>query len=257
MTRAPTSIAVALVAAACSKDAPPAQPASAQPLPLASTTASVATGGATPDAAPATAAAAGAKDAGALVPSSPPADCNVVLLSIDSLRADMPWAAYPRAIAPRLTDLEKKAVSYTRAHSMSSYTAMSLGGLLGGRLPSELHRSGYFFGIYKNDLFFPKLLQSAGVHTMGVMAHMYSRAPGSTPVSTTGKSFLESPSTPTPIATSPRPSPRRSQSICSGTPRTSRAGSSSGRTFWIRTISTCTTKESTGAKTPATGTTAR
>jgi len=158
MTRAPTSIAVALVAAACSKDAPPAQPASAQPLPLASTTASVAAAGATP--------------------SSPPADCNVVLLSIDSLRADMPWAAYPRPIAPRLTDLEKKAVSYTRAHSMSSYTAMSLGGLLAGRLPSELHRSGYFFGIYKNDLFFPKLLQSAGVHTMGVMAHMYFKGAG-------------------------------------------------------------------------------
>jgi choline-sulfatase len=107
-----------------------------------------------------------------------PDDVNVILLSIDSLRADMPWNGYARAIAPRLTEFEKKAVSYTRAHSVSSYTSMSLGGLLAGRLPSELTRSGYFFGTYKNDLFFPKLLQKAGIHTMGVQAHMYFKAAG-------------------------------------------------------------------------------
>jgi len=90
----------------------------------------------------------------------------------------MPWNGYPRPIAPRLTELEKKAVSFTHAYSMSSYTSMSLGGLLGGRYPSELQRSGFFFGTYKNDVFFPKLLQKAGVHTMGVMAHMYFKAAG-------------------------------------------------------------------------------
>ncbi len=107
-----------------------------------------------------------------------PDNCNVVLLSIDSLRADMPWNGYPRAIAPRLTEFEKRAVSYTHAYSVSSYTSMSLGGLLAGRLPSELTRSGYFFGTYKKDLFFPKLLQRAGVHTMGVQAHMYFKGAG-------------------------------------------------------------------------------
>jgi choline-sulfatase len=90
----------------------------------------------------------------------------------------MPWNGYPRPIAPRLTELERKAVTFTRAHSVSSYTSMSLGGLLAGRLPSELNRSGYFFGTYKHDVFFPKLLQRAGVHTMGVMAHMYFKSAG-------------------------------------------------------------------------------
>jgi arylsulfatase A-like enzyme len=90
----------------------------------------------------------------------------------------MPWNGYDRPIAPRLTEFEKKAVSYTHAHSVSSYTSMSLGGLLGGRLPSELTRSGYFFGTYKNDVFFPKLLQKAGIRTMGVMAHMYFKGAG-------------------------------------------------------------------------------
>jgi arylsulfatase A-like enzyme len=114
----------------------------------------------------------------AQAPHAPPQDCNVILLSIDSLRADMPWNGYPRPIAPRLTELEKKAVSFRHAYSVSSYTSMSLGGLLAGRLPSELVRDGYFFGRYRKDLFFPQLLQKAGVRTMGVQAHMYFQGAG-------------------------------------------------------------------------------
>ena len=153
----------------CSKDAPPAQPALS---PGDTTTTAAATASASPAASASAAAASVAPPA----PVGPPKDCNVIVLSIDSLRSDMPWNGYPRPIAPRLTELEKKAVSFTHAYSMSSYTSMSLGGLLGGRIPSELQRSGYFFGTYKNDVFFPKLLQQAGVHTMGVMAHMYFKA---------------------------------------------------------------------------------
>ena len=55
---------------------------------------------------------------------------NVLLITIDSLRADMPWNGYARDIAPNLTAFEKKAVSYTHAYSISSYTAMSVAGLL-------------------------------------------------------------------------------------------------------------------------------
>ena len=54
----------------------------------------------------------------------------------------MPWAGYPRPIAPRLTELEKRAVDYHRAYALSSYTSMSLGGLLGGRLPGEMKLVG-------------------------------------------------------------------------------------------------------------------
>ncbi len=149
----------ALLLAACSKDplsAPSARDAG-QPSPSASASAASASKPEQP---------------------APPRDANVILISIDSLRADMPWSGYPRPIAPHLTELEKRAVSYTRAYSISSYTSMSLGGLLGGRLPSELTRSGYFFGEYRKDVFFPRLLQKAGVHTMGVMAHMYFKSAG-------------------------------------------------------------------------------
>lgn len=107
-------------------------------------------------------------------PEGPPGKLNVLLLTVDSLRADMPWAGYPRDIAPNLTELEKKAVSYTRAYSVSSYTAMSFGGLLSGRYPAEIERSGYFFSAYPEAVtFFPELLSKAGVHTMAGHAHFY------------------------------------------------------------------------------------
>ena len=110
---------------------------------------------------------------------SVPANLNVILVSIDSLRADMPWAGYPRNIAPNLSALEKKSVVFTRSYSTSSYTSMSLGGLLAGRYPSELKRDGFFFGTYpKENLFFPELLQNAGVHTMGAHAHGYFKDAG-------------------------------------------------------------------------------
>jgi arylsulfatase A-like enzyme len=153
--------ALAAFTAACSTDAPAARPVSTPRE-----------GGA------ATAAAASARAAPPPAPTAPPADANVILLSIDSLRADMPWNGYERPIAPRLTEFQKTSVFYRHAYSVSSYTSMSLGGLLGGRIPSELRRSGYFFGTYRGDVFFPKLLQRAGVHTMGVMAHGYFRSAG-------------------------------------------------------------------------------
>ncbi len=159
--------ALAALTIACSTDAPSArQPASAHEAgPIAATTARAA--GSDTD------------DPNRPRPvAGPPRDCNVILLSVDSLRADMPWNGYERPIAPRLTDFAKGAVFFRHAYSVSSYTSMSLGGLLGGRIPSELRRSGYFFGTYRGDLFFPKLLQKAGVHTMGVMAHMYFKSAG-------------------------------------------------------------------------------
>ena len=82
---------------------------------------------------------------------APPASrgpLNVILISIDSLRADMPWAGYARPIAPRLTRFHARSVAYTRAYSTSSYTSKSVAGLLTGRYPSELLRTGNFFTKY-------------------------------------------------------------------------------------------------------------
>jgi len=113
-------------------------------------------------------------DAAPPPPKGPRPDLNVVLLTIDSMRADMPWAGYARPIAPHLTELEKKSVSYTRGYAMSSYTSMSLGGVLAAKLPGELKRDGFFFNTFhKDNLFFPELLQKAGIKTLAVHAHGY------------------------------------------------------------------------------------
>lgn len=110
---------------------------------------------------------------------APPSDLSVIVISIDSLRADMPWAGYPRPIAPRLTELEARSVSYTRGYSISSYTSMSLGGLLGGKLPSGMKRSGFFFGSYaKENVMFPELLQAKGVRNVSAHAHGYFASAG-------------------------------------------------------------------------------
>lgn len=114
-------------------------------------------------------------DAGPKIPS----DLNVVVLSVDSLRADMPWNGYPRPIAPRLTELAKRAVHYANAYAISSYTSMSLGGLLGGKLPSTMPRSGYFFGKYPpENVMLPEVLQKAGVRTVSAHAHGYFKEAG-------------------------------------------------------------------------------
>lgn len=128
---------------------------------------------ATPPAVPATAPAPAPTSA-----ARPPSNLDVVLITIDSLRADMPWTGYPRPIAPRLAELEKRSVDFTNAYAISSYTSMSLGGLLGGKLPGEMKRDGYFFGTYpKDDLMFPEILQGAHVHTLGAQAHGYFKDP--------------------------------------------------------------------------------
>ncbi len=125
------------------------------------------------------AAAASASPSHAVLPAGPPPNLNVILVTVDSLRWDMPWAGYPRPIAPALTALEAKSVDYTHSYAISSYTSMSLGGLLAGKLPGELPRDGFFFGTYhKKNLFFPELLQKAGVHTIGAHAHAYFKDAG-------------------------------------------------------------------------------
>jgi arylsulfatase A-like enzyme len=99
---------------------------------------------------------------------------NVLLITIDSMRADMPWQGYERPIAPNLTKLAAESVVYENAYSVSSYTAKSVGALLAGRYPSTLWRGHTFFTRYsKANQFFPELLQQGGVRTMAGQAHLY------------------------------------------------------------------------------------
>jgi arylsulfatase A-like enzyme len=159
-------VAAALAAVACDKPAPSSEPApaatsAANGTPTAASTATAPAE--TPSPTPAAPAA-----------GSVPEKLNVLLLTVDSLRADMPWAGYPREIAPNLTQLAKKSVVYTNAYAASSYTAKSVSSLLSGRYPSSLYRSAWFFaGFSDSNLFLTEVLQPAGVRTMGGHGHLY------------------------------------------------------------------------------------
>ncbi|HET9953400.1 MAG TPA: sulfatase [Polyangiaceae bacterium] len=111
-------------------------------------------------------------------PSNPPPGTgeplNVILLTIDSLRADMPWTGYSRPIAPFLTQLAERSAVYTRAYSASSYTAKSVATFLSGRYPSTLYRDGFFFAKYSNaNKFMAEILSERGVRTIGFHGHLY------------------------------------------------------------------------------------
>jgi len=159
--------ACGLAAAACKTDAePPVPSATASAVPTTGTSASH-------NAVVTTSAAA--------APAAEPAHAprNVLLLTIDSLRADMPWTGYPRAIAPNLTKLAEQSVVYTNEYALSSYTAKSVAGFLSSRYPSTLYRSGYFFATYpKSDLFLAEVLKRHGVPTTAWHGHGYFRSAG-------------------------------------------------------------------------------
>jgi arylsulfatase A-like enzyme len=107
-------------------------------------------------------------------PPAPEPPYNVVLIMIDALRADMPWAGYPRDIAPRLSALAKRCTLYPRAYSLSSYTAKSVVPALAGKYPSELRRDGYFFTRWMPDnVLVTEMAQQAGHRTLAGNGHGY------------------------------------------------------------------------------------
>ena len=86
----------------------------------------------------------------------------------------MPWAGYPKAVAPNLTRLAEESVVYTHAYSVSSYTAKSVAAFLASRYPSSLYRSGWFFTDYaKANVFIGEALHDHGIRAMGIHGHAY------------------------------------------------------------------------------------
>jgi arylsulfatase A-like enzyme len=156
---------------ACSKRTPPAPEGSPSAAATSATTTNRAAADASGDGSASPVTAGGVAASNALGGSRP---MNVLLLSIDSLRADMPWAGYERAIAPRLTALHAKSISYSRAYSTSSFTSKSIPGMLTGRYPSELARTGSFFTKYLTPAdFVCKALDAEDIPCIGGHAHAY------------------------------------------------------------------------------------
>lgn len=105
---------------------------------------------------------------------------NVILLTVDALRSDMPWAGYDKKIAPHLTKLAGESVVYENHRSVSSYTAQTVATILSGRYASTLYRTGTFFTNYfDSNEWITEKMQEKSIVTMAVHAHLYfDRAPG-------------------------------------------------------------------------------
>ena len=104
-----------------------------------------------------------------------PKQLNVVLLTIDALRADETgFAGYPRRTTPNLDAFAKRAVVFDAAYAPASYTGKSLPPMLVGKHGSELHRGwAHFNRIDKRDRLIWERLQAAGVRTISVQGYWY------------------------------------------------------------------------------------
>jgi len=103
-----------------------------------------------------------------------PPDLNLVLITVDTLRADLGFMGYERPVSPNLDKLANDSTVFERAYSLASYTGKSVGPLLIGKYGSETHRNwGHFNKSDEGDTFVAERLQRAGVHTMSVHGHRY------------------------------------------------------------------------------------
>jgi choline-sulfatase len=99
---------------------------------------------------------------------------NILLITIDTLRWDLGFMGYPRAITPNLDALAERAVVFERAYATASYTPKSLGPLLIGKYASETFRDReHYTTFYPANVFVAERLKVAGYRTIGVMGHHY------------------------------------------------------------------------------------
>jgi arylsulfatase A-like enzyme len=103
-----------------------------------------------------------------------PKDPNVLLITIDALRAELGATGYARNISPNIDALAKKGALFTHAYALASYTSKSLAPMLIGRYASETHRGFLHFNRFtREETFVSERLQRAGVRTASVQGHWY------------------------------------------------------------------------------------
>src|SRR5882724_7408842 len=113
------------------------------------------------------------RDAGPAMPrSSLPEHPSFLIISVDTLRPDLGYSGYARAVSPTIDELAKRAIIYERAYSISTYTAFALPPMMASRYPSEMPRSDrHEVRYFESNVMLAERLHDAGYRTVGAASH--------------------------------------------------------------------------------------
>jgi arylsulfatase A-like enzyme len=96
---------------------------------------------------------------------------NVLLLTVDTLRADQPWTGYTGAKTPRLSALVEQSVLYERAYAVANTTMPSLSAMMMARYPTELPRDDCGLPAFWGSETLGEVLKKGGLHGAGFHGH--------------------------------------------------------------------------------------
>ncbi len=103
-----------------------------------------------------------------------PADMNVVLITVDTMRWDLHYAGNPREFSPSMDRLAAESVVFDHAYALSSYTGRAIAPLMAGRFPTECARDSEHFTQYPaSNILLAERLRDAGFATFGAASHFY------------------------------------------------------------------------------------
>jgi arylsulfatase A-like enzyme len=103
---------------------------------------------------------------------------NVILITVDTLRADLGFLGYDDRISPNLDKLAAASTVFEHAYSMASYTGKSVGPFLIGKYPSETARDWNHFNTYApSNTFVAERVHAQGVRTFAGHCHWYFKFP--------------------------------------------------------------------------------
>ena len=112
----------------------------------------------------------------AVVPPSLPRDLNVIVITIDALRADHVGAyGYPRPTTPRLDALAAQSALFTDAWAHAPSTRYSVPAILTGRYPSTIatNLSHWPPAILPENRLFAEIMKDRGYHTAATASYWY------------------------------------------------------------------------------------
>ena len=111
----------------------------------------------------------------AAVPSTVPKDLNVVMITIDALRADHLGAyGYKRATSPRLDALAKESIVFDNGWAHAPSTRYSIPAIQTGRYPSAIETSAALHwppAILPENRLFAEMLKQRGYHTAATASY--------------------------------------------------------------------------------------